>query len=90
MIGASLDQGRKLGTHACLPPQVLTLLRPITLGPTLEGLLLGGGTPGTALPLTHDPALAQLTRPRLGYHPRDEGVLDQYISSVRSGDASEG
>ena len=89
-IGASLDWGRKLGTHACLPPQVLTLLLPITLGPTLEGLLLGGGTPGTTSPLTLDLTLAQLTHPRPGYRPRDEGALDQFTSSVCSGGAPEG
>ena len=60
------------------------------LGLTLKGLLLGGGTPGTALPLTRDPALAQLTRPRLGYHPHDEGVLHRFISSVRLGGTLEG
>ena len=66
------------------------LLRPITLGPTLEGLLLGRGTPDTAPPLTLNLALAQLTRPRPGYHPRDEGALDRFILSVRSGGALEG
>jgi len=66
------------------------LLRPITLGPTLEGLLLGGGTPGTAPPLTLDLALAQLTRPRPGYHPRGEGALDRFTSPVCSGGTPEG
>ena len=55
------------------------------LGPTLEGLLLGGGTPGTTPPLTLDLALAQLTRPCPGHHPRDEGALDWLFSSVFRG-----
>ena len=89
-IGVSLDGGHKLGTHACLPPQVLALLRPITLDPAPEGLLLGGGTPGTTPPLTLDLALAQLTRPHPRHHPHDEGVLDRLFSSMCSGGMIEG
>ena len=60
------------------------------LGPTLEGLLLGGGTPGTTPPLTLDLALAQLTRPYPGCHPRDKGAHDRFASSVCSGGTPEG
>ena len=51
---------------------------------------MGGGTPGTAPPLTLDLALAQLTRPRPGYHPRGEGALDRFTSPVCSGGTPEG
>ena len=60
------------------------------LGLTLKGLLLGGGTPSTAPPLTLDLALAQLTHPHPRNHPHDKGALDQFISSVCSGGAPEG
>ena len=49
------------------------------LGLTLKGLLLGGGTPSTAPPLTLDLALAQLTRPHPRHHPRDEGALISFF-----------
>ena len=58
--------------------------------PDPRGTAVRGGTPGTAPPLTLDLALAQLTRPRPRYHPRIEGALDQFISSVCSGGAPEG
>ena len=55
------------------------------MGPTLEGLLLGGGTPSTAPPLTLDLELARLICPRPGHHPRDECAHVWFISSVCSG-----
>ena len=58
-------------------------------GPDPRGAAVGGGTPGTTPPLTLDLVLAQLTRPRPGYHPRNEGALDQFILSMRSGGAPE-
>jgi len=84
-IGASLDQGRKLGTHAYLSPQVLNVAPTYHAGPNPRGAAVGGGTSGTAPPLTLDLALAQLTRPCPGHHPRDEGALDWLFSSVFRG-----
>jgi hypothetical protein len=59
------------------------LLRPITLGPIIEGLLLGGATPGPAPSLTLDSSIVLANPLAAGANPRRRGCISVFEQCSR-------